>query len=66
MRTTRRLRLLVITFACVALSAIALADEGDLKEELGDDVEPTWIYDDVEAGYAKAKETGKPLLVAFR
>ena len=25
-----------------------------------------WIYEDIEAGYAKAAESGKPLLVAFR
>ncbi len=25
-----------------------------------------WIFEDIEAGYAEALETGKPLLVAFR
>lgn len=25
-----------------------------------------WIYNDVAAGFEKARETGKPLLVAFR
>ena len=25
-----------------------------------------WIHEDIEAGYAQAKATGKPLLVAFR
>ena len=24
-----------------------------------------WIYEDIEAGYAEAKKTGKPLLVCF-
>ena len=28
--------------------------------------EPAWIRDDIEAGYARALATGKPLLVAFR
>ncbi|MHC4955212.1 MAG: hypothetical protein ACYTGZ_15265 [Planctomycetota bacterium] len=26
----------------------------------------SWIQEDIEAGFAKAKATGKPLLVAFR
>ena len=26
----------------------------------------SWIQEDIEAGYAEAKKTGKPLLVAFR
>lgn len=29
-------------------------------------VENGWIYDDLKAGYAKAKETGKPMLVVVR
>ncbi len=28
--------------------------------------EPGWIREDIEAGYAEALATGKPLLVAFR
>jgi serine protease Do len=26
----------------------------------------TWIYDDVDAGYAEASRTGKPLMVVIR
>ena len=26
----------------------------------------TWIHDDIDKGYAEARATGKPLLVAFR
>jgi len=26
----------------------------------------TWIYDDLEAGFAEADRTGKPLLIVFR
>ncbi|MAG56038.1 MAG: hypothetical protein CMJ83_07090 [Planctomycetes bacterium] len=38
-----------------------------LKEALGDDqVSGDWVYEDIEAGYAKARKTGKPLLVSFR
>ena len=25
-----------------------------------------WVYDDVERGFAKARESGKPLLIVFR
>lgn len=32
------------------------------EEDLGE----RWIYDDVQAGLAEAKRTGKPLLAAFR
>ena len=40
----------------VALLALAsLASAGD-----------DWIQDDIKKGYAQAKATGKPLLVAFR
>ncbi len=38
-----------------------------LKEAIGDDlVGESWIYEDIEAGYKKAKKSGKPLLVSFR
>jgi hypothetical protein len=44
-----------------------LAQEFDkLKQALGDKVSADWIYEDIEAGYALAKKTGKPLLVTFR
>ena len=62
-------------FTAVALlsmassTAIASQDEHtrSLKKAIGDDlVGGSWIYEDIEAGYAKAKESGKPLLVSFR
>ncbi len=38
-----------------------------LKTELGDvNLAAGWIFEDIAAGYAAAKRTGKPLLVAFR
>ena len=36
------------------------------RRGLGDPAASFWIYDDVEAGYAKAKTSGMPLLVSFR
>ena len=39
----------------------------ELKEAIGDDlVGGSWIYEDIEAGYAKAQKNGKPFLVSFR
>ena len=38
-----------------------------LKKAIGDlHVADDWIYEDIAAGYATAKKTGKPLLVVFR
>lgn len=36
------------------------------RKRLKDTAAGFWIYDDIEAGYSKAAETGKPLLVSFR
>ena len=38
----------------------------ELKSVLGDVVSDDWIYEDIDAGYARAKSTRKPLLVSFR
>jgi hypothetical protein len=55
-----------ITLACLMLS-LAPQDKEALKASMKDvDVPASWIYDDVDAGFAEAKKTGKPLLVAFR
>jgi hypothetical protein len=49
------------------ISNPGLAQDFDkLKQALGDEVSADWIYEDIEAGYAMAKKTGKPLLVTFR
>ncbi len=59
-------------FAFVALGvAAAAAGFQDDKEKLRTalkDSEPTkeWIYDDLGAGFAEAKKTGKPLMIVFR
>ena len=55
-------------FVCTALLAnVSVAQQFDeLKKVLGDTLSDGWIYEDIDAGYAKAKSTGKPLLVSFR
>ncbi len=41
--------------------------QDDLRKNLKDtNVADHWIYDDIAAGFAEAKATGKPLLVTFR
>jgi hypothetical protein len=55
----------------VALSALnplfAQEAASDLQRQLGDlDLRGQWFYDDLEGGFAAAKSSGKPLLVAFR
>lgn len=55
-----------ITLACLLLAA-APQDKEALKTSMKDvDIPASWIYDDIDAGFAEAKRTGKPLLVAFR
>ena len=46
---------------------LSAQDKEALKTSLKDlDLPASWIYDDIDAGFAEAKRTGKPLLVAFR
>ena len=49
------------TFALV-WGAITFAQDPETLET----DEPGWIREDIEAGYAEALATGKPLLVVFR
>ena len=53
---------------CFVLSSVARAQDYEkLKTALGDvHLADGWIYEDIAAGYAEAKKTGKPLLVSFR
>lgn len=42
-------------------------DKAQLQTALRDtEVKGDWIYDDIPAGYAQAKASGKPLLLTFR
>ena len=44
-----------------------LGDKEKLREALNDtSLVGPWIYDDLEAGYAEAGRTGKPLMVVLR
>ena len=55
-------------FAILAWTALCLQDGSKeaLKTALKDtDLPGTWIYDDLDAGFAEAKKTGKPMLVVF-
>ena len=42
-------------------------DKEKLREAMGDTgLAGTWIYDDLDAGYAEAARTGRPLMVVLR
>ena len=61
-------------WATVAMAAACLSTAGAqdaAKEQLrvalkDNEVKGDWIYDDLPAGYAAAKKTGKTLMVVFR
>ena len=42
------------------------SQEVRIRAALKDGAANFWIYDDLEAGYATARETARPLLVSFR
>jgi hypothetical protein len=51
--------------ACVAL--LAPQDKEKIRTALKDtEVKGDWIYDDLDAGYAAAKKSGKPMMIVFR
>ena len=42
-------------------------DKEKLRTGLKDtEVKGDWIYDDLDAGYASAKKSGKPMMIVFR
>jgi len=58
--------LLVLALGVIGLNTRAQAQD-DLRKNLKDtNVADHWIYDDIAACFAEARETGKPLLVTFR
>lgn len=56
-----------LALVALTLCAAALQDAPKKQRLLGDtELAGEWIYDDFAAGLAKAKESGKPLLVLLR
>jgi hypothetical protein len=52
--------------ACLALLAVP-QDKEKLRTGLKDtEVKGDWIYDDLDAGFAEAKKSGKPMMIVFR
>ena len=52
--------------ACLALMG-APQDKEKLRTGLKDtEIVGTWIYDDLDAGVAEAKKSGKPMMIVFR
>ena len=55
------------TLGLALLSLLCVQDPKEkLKQALKDDCSSSWIYDDVAAGFARAKKSGKPLMIVFR
>ena len=64
-----RMRILASLAALWALSYPARAGESpdQVKQKLKDlDLVGDWVYDDLNAALAKAKEAGKPVFLVFR
>lgn len=61
------LRTVRLALLLAALAAAAHAqDKTGLRTALNDQkYDDTWIYEDLDAGYAAATKSGKPLLVCF-
>jgi hypothetical protein len=69
LRTVRTATGIVLALGALALAQPAAAQglRGlELREALKDNADDFWIYDDIDAGYGRAKESGKPLLISFR
>lgn len=60
------LRTLAVLLVLTSAALLGAKEDQVLKAFLEDNgVAGRWIYDDIEAGFAEAKKTGKPLLVCF-
>ena len=66
MRIPRRTILPICLVLVIAGALLANERERKLAEDRKVAVENGWIYDDLKAAYAKARETGKPMLVVVR
>jgi len=53
--------------ACIGAAAPQDGSKESLKTALKDtDLPASWIYDDINGGFAEARKSGKPMLVVFR
>lgn len=53
--------------AGLAVGSVPSGDKDRLREALGDrDLAGSWIYDDLDGGFAESARTGKPLMVVLR
>jgi len=53
--------------ACLSAAGAQDAAKEQLRVALKDnEVKGDWIYDDLPAGMAAAKKTGKPMMIVFR
>jgi hypothetical protein len=67
MSRTRRIAALVFGALLLVGSPLAAQDKNPLRDKLKDTAaDATWVYDDIDQGFAEAKKTGKPMLVVFR
>ena len=64
------MRIATVGVAGLVLACLAAKQEASkeaLKVQLKDaEVAASWIYDDINAGFAESKKSGKPMLVVFR
>lgn len=69
---TRTLFSLVVAWFCGNLASQGSVESSDRNAQIvqnmsrKDRFADFWIYGDLEAGFARAKKTGKPLLVTYR
>jgi hypothetical protein len=63
-----RLNLIAGSVLLVGMAATTAQElsKQDLRKKLKDDVHASWIYDDLPAATAAAKQSGKPILAVFR
>ena len=56
-----------LAVAVAGLALLAPQDKEKLRTALKDtEVKGDWIYDDLDAGFAEAKKSGKPMMIVFR
>jgi hypothetical protein len=63
----RRLTTATLLFLLAVAPLAAQTPPDQLRQKLKDAaLQGAWVYDDLDAGFAEARRTGKPLLVVFR